>query len=127
MKKVKKIKTKQPVQKAKIYIQSTFNNTIVTVTDTAGNTLSWASSGSTGFRGTRKSTPFASQQALKDAVSKARSTYGISEASILVSGVGVGRESAVRALPSTGVMVTSIRDITPIPHNGPSPKKPRRV
>lgn len=125
--KTKKTQTKQPAPKGKIYIQSTFNNTIVTVTDVAGNVLSWASAGSSGFKGTRKSTPFASQQALKNAVLKAKNIYGFSQAAILVSGVGSGRESAVRAIPSTGVTVTSIRDITPIPHNGPRAKKPRRV
>ena len=114
------------VPKAIIYIQSSFNNTVVTVTDEKGNTLSWATSGSSGFSGTKKSTPFASSQAVKNALAKAKQ-YGISEAIIKVSGVGSGREQAVRAVGGEGIKITSIKDITPMPHNGTRPKKIRRV
>jgi len=122
----KKKKTISQVSKAIIYIQSSFNNTIVTVTDDKGNTLSWATSGSSGFSGTKKSTPFASSTAVKNALEKSKQ-YGINEAIIKVSGVGSGREQAVRAVGGHGIKITSIKDITPIPHNGSRPKKIRRV
>lgn len=109
-----------------IYIQSTFNNSIVTITDASGNTLSWASAGSSGFTGTKKSTPFAAQIAVRKALEKAKN-YGLEEVIVKVSGVGAGRESAVRAIGGQGVKVTSIKDITPIPHNGSRAKKIRRV
>lgn len=114
------------VQKAIIYIQSSFNNTIVTITDDKGNTLSWSSAGASGFSGTKKSTPFAAQIATKKALEKAKE-YDIQEAVIKVSGVGSGRESAVRAVGGQGIKVTSIKDTTPVPHNGSRPKKIRRV
>ena len=122
----KKKKTIRQVQKGIIYIQSTFNNSIVTITDAQGNTLSWASAGSSGFSGTKKSTPFAAQIAVRKALEKVK-VHGLQEVIVKVSGVGSGRESAVRAIGGQGVKVTSIKDITPIPHNGSRPKKIRRV
>jgi small subunit ribosomal protein S11 len=108
------------------YIQASFNNTIVTITDTNGNTLSWKSSGSLGFRGSRKGTPFAAQQAAINAANQARD-HGLRSVDVRVSGPGSGRESAVRALAAAGIEVRSIRDVTPIPHNGCRPPKRRRV
>ena len=102
------------------YIQATFNNTIVTITDQMGNTLSWKSSGSLGFRGSRKGTPFAAQQAASNAASMARD-HGLRAVDVRVSGPGSGRESAIRALAAAGVEVRTIRDVTPVPHNGCSP------
>jgi small subunit ribosomal protein S11 len=122
----KKKKAPRQVSKAIIYIQSSFNNCIVTITDEKGQTLAWASAGSSGFSGTKKSTPFAAQVTVRKALEKAR-VYDIREAAVKVSGVGTGRESAVRAIGGQGIKVTSIRDITPIPHNGTRPKKMRRV
>ena len=108
------------------HIQATFNNTIVTITDLAGNTVSWKSSGSLGFRGSRKGTPFAAQQAAANAANQARD-HGMRSVDVKVSGPGSGRESAVRALASSGLDVRSIRDVTPVPHNGCRPPKRRRV
>ena len=122
----KKKKTIRQVSKAVIYIQSSFNNSIVTITDEKGNTLSWASAGSCGFTGTKKSTPFAAQITVRKALDRAKE-YSIQEAVVKVAGVGTGRESAVRAIGGQGIKVTSIKDITPVPHNGTKPKKPRRV
>lgn len=122
----KKKNIKKNVGKGKLFIQSTFNNTIVTVTDENGNVISWASSGSSGFKGARKSTPYASQIACKTALDKAKE-MGLNAVDILVTGVGTGRESAVRAISGTGISVYSIKDITPIAHNGCRPKKIRRV
>ncbi len=109
-----------------VHIQASFNNTIVTITDTQGNTLSWKSSGSLGFRGSRKGTPFAAQQAAMNAANQARD-HGVRSVDVRVSGPGSGRESAVRALAAAGIDVRSIRDVTPIPHNGCRPPKRRRV
>jgi small subunit ribosomal protein S11 len=109
-----------------VHIQATFNNTIVTITDQQGNTLSWKSSGSLGFRGSRKGTPFAAQQAAMNADNMARD-HGVRSVDVRVSGPGSGRESAVRALAAAGIDVRSIRDVTPIPHNGCRPPKRRRV
>ena len=108
------------------YVQATFNNTIVTITDPVGNTLSWKSSGSLGFRGSRKGTPFAAQQAALTAANKANEV-GLRTVEVRVSGPGSGRESAVRALATAGLEVRGIRDATPIPHNGCRPPKKRRV
>ena len=108
------------------HIQATFNNTIVTITDQVGNTLSWKSSGSLGFRGSRKGTPFAAQQAAANAANQARD-HGMRSVDVVVSGPGSGRESAVRALASSGLDVRSIRDVTQVPHNGCRPPKRRRV
>ena len=120
----KRIKKNVPV--GIVHIRSTFNNTIITVTDPRGNVISWSSSGVKGFKGSRKSTPFAAQLAAEDAVRKAYD-HGLRSAIVLVNGPGVGRESALRALTKTGIRVTGIRDITPIPHNGCRPPKKRRV
>ncbi|HTW46390.1 MAG TPA: 30S ribosomal protein S11 [Acidobacteriaceae bacterium] len=109
-----------------VYIQASFNNTIVTITDQQGNTLSWKSSGSLGFRGSRKGTPFAAQQAAMNAANMARD-HGVRSVDVRVAGPGSGRESAVRALAAAGIEVRSIRDVTPIPHNGCRPPKRRRV
>ena len=109
-----------------VFIQASFNNTIVTITDQTGNTLSWKSSGSLGFRGSRKGTPFAAQQAAVNAANMARD-HGLRSVDVRVAGPGSGRESAVRALAAAGLDVRSIRDVTPIPHNGCRPPKRRRV
>jgi len=109
-----------------VFIQASFNNTIVTITDQQGNTLSWKSSGSLGFRGSRKGTPFAAQQAAANAANQARD-HGMRSVDVVVSGPGSGRESAVRALASSGLDVRSIKDVTPVPHNGCRPPKRRRV
>ncbi len=109
-----------------VFIQATFNNTIVTITDPGGNTLSWKSSGSLGFRGSRKGTPFAAQQAAVNAANAARDN-GVRSVDVRVSGPGSGRESAIRALAAAGIDVRSIRDVTPMPHNGCRPPKRRRV
>ena len=108
------------------HIQSTFNNTIVTITDLTGSTLSWASAGSRGFKGSRKSTPFAAQLAAEDAARKA-AEHGMNSVAIFVKGPGAGRESALRAFQTAGMKVSLIRDVTPIPHNGCRPPKRRRV
>ena len=121
-----KKKTKKNVQTGIVYIQSTFNNTIITITDVSGNVLSWSSAGARGFKGSRKSTPFAAQVAAGDAAAKAME-HGLKNVSVLLKGPGAGRESALRALAAAGLKVTLIRDITPIPHNGCRPPKRRRV
>ena len=108
------------------HIKSSFNNTIVTITDTEGNTLAWASSGNVGFKGSRKSTPFAAQMAAEDVARKAQE-HGVRMLEVEVCGPGSGRESALRALQAAGFTITSIRDVTPIPHNGCRPRKKRRV
>lgn len=120
----KKIKKNVPVGIA--YIQATFNNTLVTITDTTGNTIAWASSGTMGFKGSRKSTPFASQLAAESAARKAQE-HGMKTVSVFVKGPGAGRESALRALQAAGFKITLLRDVTPIPHNGCRPPKRRRV
>jgi small subunit ribosomal protein S11 len=109
-----------------VFIQASFNNTIVTITDQTGNTLSWKSSGSLGFRGSRKGTPFAAKQAAAGAASAARD-HGVRSVDVRVAGPGSGRESAIRALAAAGIDVRSIRDVTPMPHNGCRPPKRRRV
>jgi small subunit ribosomal protein S11 len=123
--KVKK-KTKKTVYEGKVYVQATFNNTIVTVTDLNGNAVSWASAGGLGFRGAKKSTPYAAQVTAETAAKKAID-FGLKEVHVLVKGPGVGRESAIRSLGNLGLIVRSIKDVTPIPHNGCRPKKTRRV
>ena len=123
---VKKRKEKKSVYEGNVYIQATFNNTIVTITDLNGNTLAWASSGGLGFNGAKKSTPFAAQTVAETAVQKVQS-YGLREVNVYVKGPGVGRESAIRSLGNMGLKVKSISDVTPIPHNGCRPKKTRRI
>jgi small subunit ribosomal protein S11 len=123
--KVKK-KVKKNIQSGIVHIQSTFNNTIVTITDVSGNVVSWSSAGVRGFKGSRKSTPFAAQLAAEDAAKKAME-HGMRSIAVYVNGPGAGRESALRALQAAGFKVSLIRDITPIPHNGCRPPKRRRV
>ena len=117
---------KKNIEKGAVHIQSTFNNTIVTITDVQGNALSWASAGELGFRGSRKSTPFAAQSAAETAA-KAAMEHGLKTVEVYVKGPGSGRESAIRALEAVGLQVTMIKDVTPIPHNGCRPPKRRRV
>ena len=121
-----KRKEKKNVPFGIVHIQATFNNTIVTIADTQGNTVSWKSSGSLGFRGSRKGTPFAAQQAASNAATMARD-HGMRAVEVRVAGPGSGRESAIRALAAAGLEVKAIRDVTPIPHNGCRPPKRRRV
>lgn len=122
-----KKKVKKNVVDAIAHVHASFNNTIITITDRQGNALSWATSGGSGFRGSRKSTPFAAQVASERAVDAAIAEYGVKNVDVLVKGPGPGRESAVRALNSKGLKVTSITDVTPLPHNGCRPAKKRRV
>ena len=121
-----KKKTKKNIPSGIAHINSTFNNTIITITDTTGNTISWSSSGNKGFKGSRKSTPFAAQLAAEEAGKKAME-HGMKHVEVVIKGPGNGRESAIRALGSTGLTITVIKDITPIPHNGCRPSKRRRV
>ena len=125
-KRSRKRREKKNVERGCAHIRSTFNNTIVTITDTQGNALSWASSGGLGFRGSRKSTPFASQMAAETAV-KAAMEHGLKTVEVYVKGPGSGRESAIRAPQTAGLEVSMIKDVTPIPHNGCRPPKRRRV
>ena len=125
-KKVFKRKEKKTVLAGIVYVQATFNNTLISITDRQGNLVSWSSSGSLGFRGARKGTPFAAQQASLTAANKAREC-GMKTVDVRVKGPGSGRESAIRALQTVGLEVKSIRDVTPIPHNGCRPPKRRRV
>ena len=124
--KKKSAKKRQNVIEGRVTILAGFNNTIVTITDTAGNALAWSSAGMSGFKGSRKSTPFAAQIAAEDAIKKA-ADYGLESVHVLVKGPGGGRESALRAIVAMGIRVSSIRDVTPIPHNGCRPPKKRRV
>lgn len=119
-------KTRRSVAKGQVHILATFNNTIISITDDAGNALSWSSSGSAGFKGSRKSTPYAAQIASESAAMAAKE-YGLTQVEVLVKGVGSGRESAVRALQGAGLKVSTIRDVTGVPHNGCRPRKARRV
>ncbi|MDC3221549.1 30S ribosomal protein S11 [Gammaproteobacteria bacterium] len=120
-------KNKLQVPKGSVHIHASFNNTIITVTDKSGNTLSWATAGSCGFKGSRKSTPFAAQVASEKAGSKAMEAFGMKSIDVIVNGPGSGRESAVNALYKIGLKICSIKDVTPIPHNGCRPPKRRRV
>ena len=119
-------RVKKNVERGQAHINSTFNNTMVTLTDAQGNALSWASAGQLGFRGSRKSTPFAAQEAALEAAKKAMD-YGLKSVEVFVKGPGSGRESAIRSLQAAGLEVTMIKDVTPIPHNGCRPPKRRRV
>ncbi len=125
-KKVTKKRVKKNVQNGQAHIQSSFNNTIVTLTDSEGNALSWASAGEMGFRGSKKSTPYAAQMAAEHAA-KAAIVHGLKTVEVMVKGPGSGREAAIRALSACGLEVTSIKDVTPVPHNGCRPPKRRRV
>jgi len=126
LKKGARKKIKKNIQTGVAHIQSTFNNTIITITDVSGNALCWSTAGSQGFKGSRKSTPFAAQVAAEECSKKAME-HGIRQLSVYVKGPGSGRESAVRALQAAGIKITLIRDVTPIPHNGCRPPKRRRV
>ena len=119
-------KTRQNVVYGRIYIQSTFNNTLITITDRSGSVLSWNSAGTEEFKGSKKSTSFAAQQA-SDKLAQKAINFGIQEVEIFVKGPGAGRDSAIRAISSSGIKVKSIRDVTPVPHNGCRPPKRRRV
>lgn len=123
---VKKKKTKKNVPMGVAHVQATFNNTIITITDLNGEVISWSSAGSKGFKGSRKSTPYAAQMASEEAAKKAMDA-GMKTITVLVKGPGSGRESAVRALANTGLRVNMLKDITPVPHNGCRPPKRRRV
>ena len=125
-KKTFKKKERKHVPHGIAHIQASFNNTIVTIADQAGNVLAWKSSGSLGFRGSRKGTPFAAQQAAQNAANMARD-HGVRSVEVRVSGPGSGRESAIRALQAIGLEISTIKDVTPIPHNGCRPRKKRRV
>ena len=122
----RKRRERKNIEKGSAHIRSSFNNTIVTITDTTGNALSWASAGEMGFRGSRKSTPYAAQTAAETAA-KAAMEHGLKTVEVFVKGPGQGRESAIRALQTAGLEIVSIKDVTPIPHNGCRPPKRRRV
>ncbi len=133
MAEVKKVATKKPLRKsvqkvgkAKIFIHASFNNTIITVTDAQGNVVGWSSSGSSGFKGSRKSTPYAATVTANKVLEKVR-PLAISDVELIVSGIGSGRDAALRAISNAGIAISSVKDKTPIAFNGPRPKKPRRV
>ncbi len=121
-----KRRERKNIERGQAHIQSTFNNSVVTITDTQGNAISWASAGQLGFRGSRKSTPFAAQMAAETAA-KAAMEHGLKTVEVFVKGPGAGREAAIRSLQATGLEVTMIKDVTPVPHNGCRPPKRRRV
>ena len=123
---IRRRKEKKHIEAGAAHIRSTFNNTIVTISDVNGNTISWASAGGLGFRGSRKSTPFAAQMAAEQAA-KAAMEHGLRTVEVFVKGPGAGREAAIRALQAAGLEVSAIKDVTPIPHNGCRPPKRRRV
>ena len=123
---VKAAKPKRQVLRGRAYIHASYNNTIVTVTDLEGNALSWSSAGHLGFTGPKKATPYAAGQVIRD-VSERIKPYGVRELAVFVTGVGTGRESAVRSLHASGFNILGIKDITPVPHNGPRAPKPRRI
>ena len=125
-KKEVKIEVAQKIKEGRIYVSSSYNNTIITLTDSHGNVLTWTSAGSVGFKGTKKATPFAASK-VAEALALAAKKLGIEKVQVLVKGIGSGRESAIRSLASRGLEITSIKDITPIPHNGCRPPKARRV
>lgn len=123
--KTKKI-TKQ-VKASKMYISASFNNTLITVADKDGNTLGWGSSGLSGYKGTRKATPYAATVAVEQTIEKLKDDYGIQSADVFIKGPGPGRESALRAIKAAGIKINMIADVTPMPHDGPRPKKKRRA
>ena len=123
---VKKRRERKNIEKGAVHIQSTFNNTIITISDVEGNAISWASAGELGFKGSRKSTPFAAQSASETAARIAME-HGLKSVEVFVKGPGAGRESAIRALETVGLQITMIKDVTPVPHNGCRPPKRRRV
>ncbi len=125
--KTKKKAVKKDVGMGKVYISASFNNTLVTLTNMEGETLAWGSSGASGFKGTKRATPFAATSAVEKVVNKGKEENGVTEVEIYIKGPGAGRDAALRAVKATGVKIALIADITPIPHNGPRPKKKRRV
>lgn len=120
-------KKRGKVEYGKVYISATFNNTIITITDEEGNAITWGSSGNAGFKGTRKSTPYAATTAVDKVLKDAKERFGLKEAEIYIKGPGPGRDAALRTIRSAGLRISQIADITPAPHNGPRPKKKRRV
>ena len=124
---MKEKKIHKNVEKGRVYVAATFNNTIITITDEKGNTLGWGTSGSVGFKGTRKSTPFAATSAVDQVARKVISAYGLRSVEVFIKGPGSGRDAALRALKSAGLSISMIADVTPMPHNGARPKKKRRV
>ena len=122
----KRKKSKLKLTRGRIYVQSTYNNTIISATDVNGNVIGWGSSGRTGFKGSKKSTPYAAQRTMEETIARIKDT-GLNEVEVFVKGIGTGRESAVRALQGSGFTILSIKDRTPIPHGGVRPKKARRV
>lgn len=123
----KKKQAKKDVYSGKIYIKASYNNTIVTVADPNGNVLTWGSAGKAGFKGPKKATPYAAGVIVKDAITRAKDNFGLKEAYIYVRGVGSGREGSIRAINANGIIITGIKDVTPIPHNGCRPPGPRRL
>jgi len=119
--------TRKETKLGKVYISASFNNTLVTVTNTNGETLVWSSSGASGFKGTRRATPYAATTAVEKVLGRAKSEFGVEEVEIYVKGPGAGRDATLRAVKAAGVKIALIADITPVPHNGPRPKKKRRV
>jgi small subunit ribosomal protein S11 len=120
-------KQKRKIDSGKIFISASFNNTLITICDEEGKTLTWGSSGASGFKGTRKSTPYAATTAVESTLKKAVDNHGIKEVEVFIKGPGPGRDASLRAIKSAGLKITMIADITPMPHNGPRPKKKRRV
>lgn len=123
----KKTKSIRKVEKGRVYISASFNNTLVTVTDEGGSTLGWGSTGLSGFKGTRKSTPFAATTAVDRVLKDVKEKHGMNEVEVYMKGPGPGRDASLRAIRAAGVKISQIADVTPIPHNGPRPKKKRRV
>lgn len=123
-KKRKKVKLTSP--DGRVYIKSTFNNTVISITDDTGNVIAWGSAGNSGFKGSKKSTPYAASLASKSSASRA-ADMGLKQVNVFVKGVGPGRDSAIRSLDAAGLSIQAIKDVTPLPHNGPRPRKPRRV
>jgi small subunit ribosomal protein S11 len=119
--------SKKEVGLGRVYISASFNNTLVTITNTLGETLAWGSSGASGFKGTRRATPYAATTAVEKVMNRAKDEFGVNEVEIYVKGPGAGRDAALRAIRATGVKIALIADITPVPHNGPRPSKKRRV
>lgn len=118
---------KKSVDSANVYISASFNNTLVNITDDKGETLAWGSSGAAGFKGTRRATPYAATLAVEKVINKVKELFGVKEVAIYVKGPGPGRDAALRAVRAAGVKISLIADVTPMPHNGPRPKKKRRV
>ncbi|MBI2103435.1 30S ribosomal protein S11 [Candidatus Woesebacteria bacterium] len=123
----KKVTKTQKVEKGRVYISASFNNTLITVTDDLGKVLVWGSTGASGFKGTRKSTPYAATVAVEKTLKEAKEKFGIKDVEVYIKGPGPGRDASLRAIRASGVKISQIADVTPIPHNGPRPKKKRRA